>query len=491
MAFGVARATGQPAPVVYDRRATLWCCLGAGFATLLDGAVVAFTAPSVQSSLGLGDSATLWFLSAFSLTFGLGLAPAGRLGDAYGRRGLFLAGLGLFLIGCVASAGAVGTWSVILGRLVQGFGAGVISAQVLGVIQDVFTGPDRLRALARYSAAGAAAAIAGPVLAGVALWLLPAEFAWRVVLLLPIPFTLATIALGVRGLPRVPRARRATDLDLPGIAALGLLVVLVTVPIIDPGLPGAAIVAVCVLGGGLAVGLACWERHYARTGRLPLFAPALMRSRGYVTGNVVALLWFGSSLAFHTVKTIYLMQVCEIPALAIALSLIPSALARIVASGWGQRLFATHGPPLVTYGLVVHTGCLAASAGATAFSDGWTLFFVLAAIQIAFGLSNGVVEPPLRVVTLAFSPSSLHGVAASFLQLTQRLSATVCIALCTGVLLAFGGTASSASLRWATILCAAASAVATAASFSRYFRTDAPPTVPETPEPGMDSPGVA
>ncbi|MGW4369475.1 MFS transporter [Nocardia takedensis] len=467
MSEGGGRAAGDPKPV-------LWCCFGAGFATLLDGAVVAFTAPTVQASLHLDNSDIQWFLAAFSLMFGLGLAPAGRLGDAYGRRGLFITGLVLFLIGGVVSALAADTWPLIGGRLVQGFGAGVISAQVLAVIQDAFTGPARLRALAGYTAAGAAAAIAGPLLAGVALWALPVETGWRVVLLLPVPFTLATIALGLRGLPRTPRRERATDLDLPAIAALGALVVLVTIPVIDPGLPGVTVAAVILICASLVAGLVAWERNYARRGRLPLFAPALMRSRGYVLGNVVALLWFGSSMAFHTVKTIYFMQVSQILALTIAVALIPSALARIFAAGWGQRLFARYGARVVTFGLVTQTGCLALSAAATLWWDGWVLFALLAAIQIGAGLAGGIVEPPLRAVTLSFSPSSLHGVAASFLQLTQRLSATFCLALTTGVLLAFGGAASTASLRWAVLVCAVASALATAASFARDFRRPAP-----------------
>ncbi|RBO94219.1 MFS transporter [Nocardia puris] len=474
----------RPAP---DHRAALWCCLGAGFATLLDSAVVAFTAPAVQANLGLSNAGVQWFLAAFSLTFGLGLAPAGRLGDAYGRRKLYIAGLALFLVGAVVSACAPGAWPLIGGRLIQGFGAGVISAQVLGVIQDVFTGPDRLRALARYTAAGALAAIAGPVAAGVALWVLPQEYAWRAVLLAPVPFTIATIVLGVRGLPRDVRVRRATDLDLPGIAALGALVVLVTIPVIDPGLPGRAVVAVVVFCGVLVAGLVLWERGYARRGRLPLFAPALMRSRGYVTGNVVALLWFGSGLAFGTVKTVFFLQALGIPALAVAAAMIPSAVARLVAARWGQRLFARHGAAVVTHGLVVAALCVGASVLVSFWWDGMALFAALSVIQVAAGLSSGVVEPPLRVVTLGFSPPSLHGVAASFLQLTQRLSATFCIAAATGLLLAFGTAASVVSLRWSMVLCLVAAVLAAVASLVPEFRAgDAGPVAAPRREPAVE-----
>lgn len=469
---GHAEAVPVGPTAIYQRNSALWSCFGAGFATLLDGAVIAFTAPSVQSTLDLTDSDIQWFLASYSLMFGLGLAPAGRLGDLYGRRGLFIAGLVLFLVGAVVSATAGAAWSVIGGRLVQGFGAGVISAQVLAVIQDAFTGPSRLRALAGYTAAGAWAAIAGPLLAGLMLWSLPAESAWRAILLLPVPFVVVTIVLGARGLPRAPRVRHRTDLDLPAIAMLGVLVVGVTIPVIDPGLPGLMIAAVSAGCALLVVGLVLWERGYTRRGKLALFAPELMRSRGFVTGNAVAALWFGAALAFTTVKTIYFLQVCDLPALVIAVSLIPSALARIVATRWGRRRFVTHAPTMISGGLFLQTAGLLASALAALYSDGWTLFLIISAFQIAVGAAGGLVEPPLRAVTLAFSPPSLHGVAASFLQLTQRLSATFCIALTTGVLLSFAGHHSTNPLCWATLLCTTATAVATVSSWSHHLRAE-------------------
>ncbi|WP_165914900.1 MFS transporter [Nocardia alba] len=478
----VPATTRDALPAKSATRATLWCCYGAGFATLFDAAVVAFTAPAVRSALHLADDDIQWFLAALSLTFGLGLAPAGRLGDAYGRRVLFVSGLTVFLIGAVAAALAHDASLLIGGRLIQGFGAGILSAQVLGVIQDTFQGPERLRALVGYTIAGAFAAVAGPMIAGIALWLLPADFAWRVILLLQTPFTLGAIVLGLWGIPRTPRLHRRIDLDLPGIAFLGALVVLVTIPAIDPGLPGRTLMAIGALCALLVVALVRWERGYARRGKTPLFAPALIGSRGYVTGNIVALLWFGSVLAFGTVTTVYFLQVYSIPALAVAAALIPAAVARMVAARWSERLFARSGPALVTHGLVVQTAVLAGSGVAALCWNGWALFAILSVLQFAAGVSSGVVEPPLRTVTLSFAPRSLHGVAASFLQLTQRLSATIFIALSTGILLAVGGTTSTAALLWATAPCAAASLLATTASRGHAFRTsrhtDNPTTSP-------------
>ncbi|MFD0994438.1 MFS family permease [Pseudoclavibacter chungangensis] len=454
---------------MHPSRAALLACLGAGFATLLDASVIAFTAPAVRDSLGLDTGQVQWFLASFSLTFGLGLAPAGRLGDAYGRRTLFTIGLLVFVTGAIVSGLAFDGAVLVGGRLLQGFGAGVISAQVLGVMQDVFTGQDRLRALAAYTSAGAAAGIVGPLLAGGLFALLDPALAWRLVLLAPAPFAVVTIVLALRGLPRDGGRRARVSLDLPGIALLGALVVVVTIPVIDPGIPPAGAVAIVVASVLLLVALVVWERATTARGRLALFAPALIRSRGFVLGNVAALLWFGSVLATGTVTAVHFLDSHGIGALTVALALVPAAAGRIVASQQGARLFARSGPIVVPIGLAVHATCIATMWLATFLVDGVALFVTVCLVQIPAGMASGIVEPALRAVTLGHAPPGFNGVAASFLQLTQRLSATFFVALTTGILLA-GAASPTAALGWALLVCALAAACAALTATDRSVR---------------------
>ena len=421
------------------RRLALLCCLGAGFGTLVDAAVITYTVPYLGSQLQAETNGVQWFLAAYSLSFGLGLVPGGRLGDAYGRRGLFIVGLVIFVLGALTSGLAPTIWIAIVGRLVQGFGAGLISAQVLGIIQDEFAGPGRVRALALYSMAGAAAAILGPLACGLVLTTLPDALAWRAVLLLSIPPVLVTVILALF-LQSAPHGRaRRPDLDLPGIAALGAIVVLVTLPVIDPGITGGALAAVVAALLLLLAALVLWERRYAGTGKTPLFVPALMRSVGFVAGNVVALLWFGAIVAHISVVTIFLLQGAGLSPLLVATVLLPSAVARLVASGFSSRLFARLGPASVTIGLACQVVALAALCLATVWLSGQTLVTVIVLTELAAGLTAGLVEPPLRALTLGFAADAVRGVAASFLQLTQRLSATFCVALATGLILGTDG----------------------------------------------------
>ncbi|GAA4772994.1 MFS transporter [Microbacterium gilvum] len=464
--------SARPAP---SPRAALWACLAAGFATLFDATAITYTVPAVGATLGGGTAGVQWLLASFSLTFGLGLVPGGRLGDAYGRRGLFAVGLGTFAIGGLLAASAGDIVVLIAARLVQGLGAGVISAQVLGAIQDLFVGAARLRALGAYTAAGALAGLAGPVASAIALGSAPEGVAWRVVLALPLPFAVVALVLGWRGLAPGSAATARVSLDLPAILLLGGIVAAVTLPVVEPGLPPALVVVLVTACGLAAAALVVWERRYARRGGLPLFAPALMRSRGFVQGNVVAMAWFGATLAAGSAVTVHLLQRPGLSPLAIALFFAPGAVARLVVSLFSQRIAARLGGATVPLGLALQVALITALASTAPSLDDDALFAAVVAAQVGLGVSGGIVEPPLRVMTLSFAPPGLHGVAASFLQLTQRLAATYLVALATGILLGATGTGTPASVSASLVACAVPSAVAFAVSFSPEFRRAAPP----------------
>ncbi|MFF5235235.1 MFS transporter [Dactylosporangium sp. NPDC000521] len=452
----------------------LACCAGAGFATLLDSVVVTYAVPLLGTTLDAPASGVQWFLSIYSLTFGLGLVPGGRLGDAHGRRTLFIVGLVVFASGALAAAAAPGIWWAVAGRAVQGLGAGLISAQVLGIIQDRFTGLSRVRALAAYSAAGAAAAVVGPLGAALALDLLPDHLAWRAVLALNLPFVAAVVLLTARFVPRRPPATRRISLDLPAIVLVGAFVVLVTMPVIDPGIDGGrlwTVVSVCV---ALAAATVAWERRYAARGRTPLFVPELMASRGFVAGNLIALLWFGGLLAHSTVLTVYLLQGLGWSPLIVAAVLIPGALARVAASSVSSRVYARLGARTLPIALVIQACGTAVLATVSTAVTGAGLVAAIVAVELLISSASAVFEPPLRAITLSFAPPTHHGVAAAFLQLTQRLSATFRIALVTGVALTGDlRTLTTDGLRHGLLICFGLVLTACLLSFSPALRSTA------------------
>src|SRR3954464_11767851 len=111
--------------------------LVAAFMTLLDVSIVNVALPSIRAELHLSSGELQWVLSGYALTFGLLLVPAGRFGDARGRRNVFIAGLVLFTLASAAAGFATSALWLIVARLVQGAAAGIMNPQITGMIQQM------------------------------------------------------------------------------------------------------------------------------------------------------------------------------------------------------------------------------------------------------------------------------------------------------------------------------------------------------------------
>ena len=134
--------------------------------SLLDVSIVAVALPSLREGLGASPAAVQWVVSGYALTFGLALVPAGRLGDAYGRRRLFLVALTGFVV-CSAAAGAAPSIELLVAaRLAQGLAAGTLAPQNSALIQQLFRGEERGRAFGFFGATVGISTAAGPVLGG-------------------------------------------------------------------------------------------------------------------------------------------------------------------------------------------------------------------------------------------------------------------------------------------------------------------------------------
>ncbi|EME19853.1 MFS transporter [Rhodococcus triatomae] len=425
--------TLAPHPASTRRRAPeVFVCAAAGFTTLLDSSVLNIGLPAMRSALHSSGPQVQWILAAYSLAFGLALVPAGRLGDVYGRRRLLLAGIALFAVMGVCGATATGAWTVVFARFGQGLGAGLISAQVLGIISERFTGSDRARALAAYSTAGGLAGLCGPLVGGVVLALTPDGTGWRLLLLLNVPFAVLTLILAVRFLePDHRRASTRFGVDTGGLMLLAAVTALLMLPVVADLSP--LVVGASVSGAALSfAGFLWWEGVFATRGGNPVLIPALTRSPGYVLGTLVAMFWFGAVLSLNTVVSLYLIEGLGYPALQAAAVLSAGSLAMAVASASAWRVVARFGRSAVAAAVLVE---LVVVGGYIAAAHAAAPIMVFVALAVVSGLAGGMVDAPNRVLTLEASPAGGHGVAAGFLQLSQRLSATVSVAAVSGLYL--------------------------------------------------------
>ncbi|MFD8959755.1 MFS transporter, partial [Streptomyces anulatus] len=155
----MAQSAAHPGPAGRDadpggpdprRWQALAVCLVAGFMTLLDVSIVNVALPSIKEGLNTPESDLQWVLSGYALAFGLFLIPAGRLGDARGRRAVFMAGLALFTLASAACGAAQSSMWLVIARLVQGVAGGLISPQISALIQQMFSGRERGRAFGMF-----------------------------------------------------------------------------------------------------------------------------------------------------------------------------------------------------------------------------------------------------------------------------------------------------------------------------------------------------
>ncbi|MGI5177228.1 MFS transporter [Dactylosporangium sp. CA-152071] len=403
-------------------------CLGAGFTTLLDQSVLNVVVPALRGSLHAGTASLQWILAGYSLTFGLALVPAGRLGDLYGRRLLFVGGLTVFAAGAIAAATARHGWVVAAARLVQGFGAGTVNPQIIGLFQDLFRGRARARALGAYAFVGGVAGMLGPLLGGAVLQAAGPGSGWRLVLVANLPFAVVTIPLALRFLPPGRPAGHTGDLDLGGLLLLGGTTLAALPPLAGTGGGAWWLLAA---GAGLVAFLA-WERRWTALGRTAILLPALTRNRGYVLGVLVAMCYFGATLALNLVLSLYLQDGLHHPPLAAAAIALPSAvgftLTSALASGLRRRG--------TTVALGVAVAGIAASIASVELLPEGQVVWALAVGQFVTGAAGGFVNSPNQALTLSHAPPGANGLSAALLQLSQRLAASVSIAAVSGIFLA-------------------------------------------------------
>ncbi|OQR62453.1 MFS transporter [Streptomyces maremycinicus] len=416
-------------------RRVLTVCLAAGATTLLDQSVLNIAVPALRQSLSAGATDVQWIVSGYSLAFGLALVPGGSLGDVRGRKHLFLVGLSTFVLcGLVAATGGHPV-TVVVARLVQGAGAGLVNSQVIGTLQDVFHGLDRARALGLYAVTGGVAAALGPALGGALVALCGPGTGWRLCLLLSAPCGAVTLWLAARRLPPPRRVAAPGRLDLWGLVCVAALTLSLMLPFIRTPDSGGAVAlwvaAALVAAGALVLGQ--WWR--VRRGRVPLVHPALIRSAPYTLGTWVAMVNFGSALAAGLVLTLFLQSGLGLPALTTAAVTLPSAVAMGVSSAVAWRVVRRIGAHTVTLGLAVGVLALLGGALATVTLPLAALPFVLAAVQVAAGAAGGLTVSPNQARVLQHAPAEAAGVAGGILQMTQRIAAAVCLSAVSGIYL--------------------------------------------------------
>jgi MFS family permease len=436
----------RPAAATLDERSrrrvlavlTLWFCMA-----LIDVGIVNVALPSIQHDLGATPADLQWILSGYTLSFGAVLIASGRAGDIVGHGAMFLAGLVLFTLASLAEALAPTPLALIGMRVVAGVGAGGMSPQVYGLVQRFFHGAGRGRAFGALGVAAALSVAIAPPLGGALIALGGAHWGWRLAFLINVPIGLTGIALVWRWFPRAllrldAGAHGATlvaALDLPGALIAAFAVLAVLLPFVQ--FHGGASPAVWLwLAAGAAAtwGWIAWERRRAATGRPAMVDLKLFAQGSFSNGLTIQLIYFLGMTSVWVLVALYAQEAVGFSAFDAGLLSVPSAIMAALAAHWSGRRVVRWGRRLVIGGQVVALVGLVLGAGVVvANAHGVLSFWWIAAPFAIYGWGQGATISPNQTLTLQQVPAAYAGSAGALVSTTQRIGASVGIAVVTGI----------------------------------------------------------
>nr|WP_281287924.1 MFS transporter [Pseudonocardia hierapolitana] len=409
-----------------NRWRALSVTLVAGFMSLLDVSIVSVALPSLQQSLGAEPATVQWVVSGYALTFGLALVPAGRLGDALGRRRMFLGALSAFVLfsGLAGAAPSIGL--LVAARLAQGLAAGALAPQNSGLIQQLFSGAERGRAFGLFGATVGISTAVGPVVGGVILALAGGVDGWRWIFLVNVPIGVVALVLAARLIPRTA-AGRAGHIDVVGGLLLAGAVLAVLLPLAEADAGGLArlwwLFPVAV---GTAALFVRWERRVMRRHGAPLLDLRLLSStRGYATGAALGAVYFLGFSGIWLVFALFLQSGLGYTPLQSGLSVTAFAIGSAVSAAIGGRLVERFGRRLTVIGLSGVLIGLLVTIGVVLVVPAESLAGALAVPLLVAGIGGGLVISPNITLTLREVPVRMAGSAGGALQTGQRVGAAI------------------------------------------------------------------
>src|ERR1700685_2770969 len=429
------------------------------FMASLDNLVVTTALPSIRAHLHASLQGLQWTVNAYTLTFAVLLLTGAALGERYGRRRMFVAGLGLFTAGSAAAALAPGIGALVTARAVQGVGAAIVIPLTLTLLSAAVTPQRRGLALGAWGAVGGLALATGPLVGGAVVE--GASWQWIFWLNVPIGIVLLPIARARLTESHGP----ATSLDLPGLvlASVGLLgIVLGVIRGNDHGWTSGTVLPPIVIGVLLVAAFVAWELR-AREPMLPLH---LFRSRSFTLPNAASLVMFFGMFGAIFLLAQFLQVVQHYSPLQAGLRTLPwTAMPVFIAPIAGVLCDRIGGRPLLITGLALQAiwrGGLAVVTSPT------VPYLTLVPAFVISGVGMSLFFAPVANVVLSSVRRDEEAIASGASNAIRELGGVFGIAVLGAVFSARGGYASGAvfvaGLAPAVWVGAAAVAVAAAAA---------------------------
>jgi MFS family permease len=427
---------GTPIANVLDERQT-WrayaVAVGVASLTILDLAKINVAIPAISEDLGAGPTEVQLLVAGFVLAFGLLLVPSGRFGDLYSRRGMFLAGLALFTLSSLVCAVSFSIEMLIAGRIAQGFAAGMLMPQVLGLVQQLFQGKARGKAFGVFGAVIGLSTAFGPTLGGFLVGVGGQSLGWHLLFWMNVPLGIAAFIFAVRLLPATqPTPEGAVkDFDIVGTLLLGITVFTLMMPfVLTTGTDSDNPARWWLLAGALVFGglFLAWEKRYVAAGRVAIIDFDLFRIPSFRNGVAISSFYFAAMPSTFIVLTLWLQQGLGFSPIVAGMVTIPFALFSAFTSWRAGLVVHRIGRPLVVWGLLgVITGFGSLILLSSLVPAAWMAWAVAGAMVIA-GFGGGAVISPNQTLMLEDVPVASGGLAGSIAQVGQRIGTAMGLA---------------------------------------------------------------
>ncbi|WP_010105936.1 DHA2 family efflux MFS transporter permease subunit, partial [Burkholderia oklahomensis] len=400
-------------------------CLGV-LMIVLDSTIVNVALPSIGADLHFSETALVWIVNAYMLTFGGCLLLGGRLGDLYGHRRMFLAGLTLFTLASLACGLAQTQVVLIAARAVQGLGGAVVSAVALSLIMNLFTEPgERAKAMGVYGFVCAGGGSLGVLLGG----FLTSALSWHWIFLVNLPIGAAVYALSAALLPKARAQAADARLDVAGAVTVTVTasLMLAVYGVVNGNEAGWLSTQTVALIGGAAALFAAFVAIEARVAH-PLMPLALIAKRNVAVANAIGVLWAAAMFAWFFLSALYMQRVLGYGPLEVGLAFLPANLIMAAFSlGLSAKIvmrFGIRGP--IAAGLLVAALGLALFARAPA--DGGFVAHVLPGMAL-LGVGAGVAFNPVLLAAMSDVAPSDSGLASGIVNTSFMMGGALGLAV--------------------------------------------------------------
>ena len=393
------------------------------FMTLLDLTIVNIAIPNMITKLHASLDGVLWVINAYALVLAVLLITAGRLGDLFGQRRLFIIGVVTFTAASAACGLSPSVGWLIGFRAAQGVGAALLLPQTLAILTTVFPPERRGAAFGIWGAVAGVATIAGPTLGG----LLVSAFDWRYIFFINVPIGAAVIAMSLLLIPDV-RVGARHRLDIPGVllatgSLLAICYGLVEGQRYNWGQITSFISIPLVLGVGVVL-LVVFLLVQARTqDREPLVPFGLFKDRNYSLMNWVSGVLSVGMMGIFLPFTIYLQSALGFSALKAGLTMAPASIVSMfVAPAAGRMTDRIGGKYILMTGLMLFAIGFGLTAVIATTDSTWQNFIPTLAVA---GVGMGCTFAPMTTIAMRNVQPAVAGAASGMINTVRQVGGVI------------------------------------------------------------------